>query len=280
MGIPVFADPSRAAKALAATVALGRRRAALVEPVPVGAALAPLPDVSTEDAAKTVLAAAGLPVLPETLCTSADEAVAAAQGMGFPVVAKIVSPDIAHKTEIGGVALDLRTAAAVRGAFERLMTRAREAAPRARLHGVLVAPMVSDGVEVILGIHRDPTFGLMAMVGIGGTAVELYRDVAFGSAPLVPARAQALVDRVRGAALLRGWRGAPRCDEGALVDALCALSRFAAAHAAEIESIDVNPLLVRERGAACLDAVIVRRPAERAPVDARHDELATAEEAR
>jgi acyl-CoA synthetase (NDP forming) len=259
MGIPVFADPSRAVKALHATTALRRRLAALVEPPPVARTTTALPDVSTEHAAKVALRAAGLPVPEETLCTSAEAAAAAAQAIGFPVVAKIVSPDIAHKTEVGGVALDLRTPAAVRSAFDQLMTSASQAAPRARLEGVLIAPMVAGGVEAIAGIHRDPTFGLMAMFGIGGTAVELYRDVAFASAPLSTARAQALVDRVRAAALLRGWRGAPRCDETAMVDALCALSRFAVAHANDIESIDINPLLARPQGAACLDAVIVRR---------------------
>jgi acyl-CoA synthetase (NDP forming) len=259
MGVPVFTDPSRAVKALHAATMLRRRQAALVEPPPVTRGTTALPDVSTEHAAKDALRAAGLPVPAETLCTSADAAAAAAQAIGFPVVAKIVSPDIAHKTEVGGVALDLRTPAAVRSAFDQLMTRASQAAPHARLEGVLVAPMVAGGVEAIAGIHRDPTFGLMAMFGIGGTAVELYRDVAFASAPLNAERAQALVDRVRAAALLRGWRGAPRCDEPALVDALCALSRFAVAHADDIESIDINPLLARPEGAACLDAVIERR---------------------
>jgi acyl-CoA synthetase (NDP forming) len=261
MGIPVFADPSRAVKAMHAAAVLRQRRSTLFDPAPAEPAPQALPDVSTEHAAKRVLGSAGLPMLAEALCTSAESAAAAAQAMGFPVVAKIVSPDIAHKTEVGGVLLDLRTTVAVRSAFDQLMTRASQAAPRARLVGVLIAPMVAGGTEVIAGIHRDPTFGLMAMVGIGGTAVELYRDVAFASAPLSPERAGALVDRLRAAAMLRGWRGAPPGDEAALVDALCALSRFAVAHANEIESIDVNPLLVRAEGAACLDAVIVRRTA-------------------
>ena len=261
IGIPVFADPSRAVNAVHAAATLRRRRAALVEPTGVPRAAAALPDVSTEHAAKRVLAAAGLPMLPETLCTNVHEAVAAAQAIGFPVVAKIVSPDIAHKTEVGGVVLDLHDAAAVRSAFDRLITRASVALPQARLDGVLIAPMAGAGAEVIVGIQRDPTFGLMVMVGMGGTAVELYKDIALASAPLTPERARSLLNRVHASALLRGWRGAPRCDEEALVQALCALSRFAVAHAGEIEAIDINPLLVRPEGAACLDAVIVRRPA-------------------
>jgi hypothetical protein len=101
----------------------------------------------------------------------------------------------------------------------------------------------------------------MVMVGMGGTAVELYRDVAFASAPLTDERARTLIEQVRASVLLRGWRGAPRRDEEALVQALCSVSRFAMAHADEIESIDINPILVRAEGAACLDAVIVRRAA-------------------
>jgi acyl-CoA synthetase (NDP forming) len=264
MGIAVFADPSRAVKALHAAAVLRRRQAALVEVAPAERAARRLPDVSTEVAAKRALATAGLPMLPETLCATADVAVAAAEMAGFPVVAKIVSPDIAHKTEVGGVALNLHSAAAVRSAFDRLMTRASVAAPQARIAGVLIAPMVDGGAEFLLGVHRDPTFGLMVMVGMGGTAVELYRDVALASAPLTPERAQALVDRVRASVLLRGWRGARRLDEQALVRTVVALSRFALEHAEEIESIDINPVLVRAEGAVCLDAVIVRRPAREA----------------
>jgi acyl-CoA synthetase (NDP forming) len=263
IGIPVFADPSRAVKAVAAAAAMRRRREMPAATEAVEPARAPLPDVSTEYTAKRALAAAGLPVLPESLCTTPEEAATAAQRIGFPVVAKIVSPDIAHKTEVGGVILNLQDAPAVQGAFDHLMARARQAAPQAKLDGVLIGPMVKGGAEVIVGIHRDPTFGPMVMYGAGGTAVELFKDVAFASAPLSPERAQALVDRVRSSALLRGWRGAPACDDAALVQALCAVSRFAAAHAEEIESIDINPLLVRPQGAACLDAVILlRQPGE------------------
>jgi hypothetical protein len=121
--------------------------------------------------------------------------------------------------------------------------------------------MLKGGVETILGVHMDPTFGPMVMFGAGGTAVELYRDVAFASAPLDATRARALVGRVKSSALLRGWRGAAPADEAALIDALCRLSEFALAHAGELESIDINPLVVREKGAFCLDAVIAKKSA-------------------
>jgi acyl-CoA synthetase (NDP forming) len=256
IGIPVFADPSRAVLAMAAAACMARRRRRLYRFPDAPRAAAPLGDVSTETAAKRALSAAGLPCLPERLCTTADEAVAAAEAMGFPVVAKIVSPDILHKTEIGGVILRIGDAPALRQAFATLMARAADHAPQARLDGVLVTPMAGAGVEMILGVHVDPTFGPMIMAGAGGTAVELYRDVAFASAPLKPGDAQALIGRLRSSALLRGWRGAPVADEAALAAAISALSDFALAHETEIDSVDINPLLVRPEGVICLDAVI------------------------
>ena len=260
LGIPVFADPSRAMLALGAAARMARAWQRLPAAPQAREPAAPLPPVATEAQAKAVLAQAGLPVLPEVLCQDADSAARAARQMGFPVVAKIVSPDILHKTEIGGVLLHLADEEAVRAAFETLMQRARAHAPQARLDGVLVTPMVRGGVETILGVHRDPTFGPMIMYGLGGTAVELYRDVAFASAPLDEAAAQRLIGRVRGSQLLRGWRGSPPCDEAALVQALCQLSDFALAHAHELQGVDINPLLVREHGAVCLDAVITLQP--------------------
>ncbi len=257
IGIPVFADPSRAVLAMAGAACIARRRRQLYRFAAAEVtAAAPLGHVATETAAKRALAAAGLACLPERLCATADEAVAAAEAMGFPVVAKIVSPDILHKTEIGGVILGIADAAALRDAFATLMARAADHAPQARLDGVLVTPMAGAGVETILGVHVDPTFGPMIMFGAGGTAVELYRDVAFASAPVAPDQARRLIDGVRSSALLRGWRGAPAGDEDALVGAICALSAFALAHEAEIDSVDINPLLVRPQGAICLDAVI------------------------
>ena len=261
LGIPVFGDPSRAVLALAGAAKMLQRRKALYALPQPQTGVTPLGDVSTEATAKRVLGDAGLPMLPERLCATADEAAAAADGMGYPVVAKISSPDIQHKTEIGGVILNLADAEAVRAAHATLLQRARDAAPDARIDGVLLAPMLKGGVETILGVHMDPTFGPMVMYGAGGTAVELHRDVAFASAPLDESRARALVDRVRSSALLRGWRGAAPADESALVDAICRLSEFALAHADELESIDINPLVIREKGAVCLDAVIVKRTA-------------------
>lgn len=267
-GVAVFEDPTRAVRAVAGLAKIRQRWQTLYQlpgsAQPATPALA-LDDVHTESGAKRALAAAGLPVPPEHLCSSAAQAAAAAAQVGFPVVAKIVSPDIAHKTEVGGVMLNLQDAAAVERAFGTLMDRARTARPDARLEGVLIAPMLRGGVEVILGLHRDPTFGQMVMYGSGGTAVELFQDVALASAPLTAARAQALVDAVRSSQLLRSWRGGPQYDEAALVQALCRLSEFAMQHADRVQSVDINPLMVRTQGAMCLDAVIELREPEAQP---------------
>ena len=260
MGIPVFGDPNRAVAAVAGAVRIQALRQQLYRLPQRTDTAAKLGDVSTEAKAKQVLGEAGLPVLREILCDSEQACAEAAHALGFPLVAKIASPDILHKTEVGGVLLGLHDEAAVRAAFHTLMQRARQAQPTARLDGVLLAPMVRGGVETLLGVQVDPTFGPMVMFGAGGTAVELHRDVALASAPLTPERARDLIARVRSSALLTGWRGAQPLDVPALVSALCALSDFAMAHAQDIDSIDINPLVVMAQGAVCLDAVITRKP--------------------
>ncbi|MFC7694262.1 acetate--CoA ligase family protein [Paeniroseomonas aquatica] len=255
-GIPVFEDPTRAVRAVAGAERLRRLRgeAEALPPVP---SLSALPALGGhEAAAKAVLAAAGLLVPPEQACATAQAAVRTAEAIGFPVVAKILSEDIPHKTEIGGVMLGLADATAVEGAFAELMRRARAARPEAQIEGVLIAPMLRGGVETIIGTLRDPVFGPMVMFGLGGVSVELFADVAFASAPLSPARAARLVDGVRGSRLLAGWRGGPALDRAALEAALCAVAALAAARP-EIASIDVNPFLVQERGGFALDAVIL-----------------------
>ena len=261
-GIAVFADPSRAVRAVAGAARMARLRRQLHRLPATGAQQpppTPLPDGLTEHQAKQLLGEAGIPVLPEQVCQTAAQAVRAADAMGYPVVAKIVSADIAHKTEIGGVLIDLADAQAVEQAFATIMARADKAAPQARIDGVLIAPMVRGGVETIVGVHADPVFGPMVMFGLGGTAVELYKDVAFASAPLTPERARALVQSVRASALLSGWRGDPPYDVQALTDTLCRVADFAARHAGRLAGIDINPLLVQTRGAVCLDALISTR---------------------
>ena len=259
-GLMVFTDATRAMVAAGAVATMhARRRALASEASPSRARAEAKPvhmDIRHEADAKAALAAYGIPMLQEHTCTTADQAVAAARAVGLPVVAKILSADIAHKTEIGGVLLNLRSEAEVAAAFDTLLQRAAAAVPDARIDGVLVAPMAGKGVETILGVHMDPVFGPMVMFGLGGVAVELYKDIAFASAPLDEAGARALVGRVRASKLLAGWRGAPPLDVAALVDTLVKVSNFAIDHREVLEGVDINPFLVRERGGVCLDALV------------------------
>ncbi|MFH1605471.1 MAG: acetate--CoA ligase family protein [Pseudomonadota bacterium] len=264
-GFVVMDDPTRSVAAAAAASSMYTRRQALHVPVRPAAAPTKLGAIRNEADAKRLLGRYGIPVSQERVCTSKEEAVGAARALGLPVAAKILSADIAHKTEIGGVMLGLYDAAAVAAAFEELTARARAAAPQARIDGVLISPMAGDGVETILGIHMDPVFGPMILFGLGGVAVELFKDVAFASAPLSRERALSLVRSVRASRLLQGWRKQPPYDVAALVDALIKLSQLAAEHADALEGIDINPFLVGREGAVCLDALVSLRDTATAP---------------
>ncbi|MGY6633436.1 MAG: acetate--CoA ligase family protein [Alkalilacustris sp.] len=277
MGYPVFEDPSAAVAAVAAAARLREgfeqaRPAAPLAPEPVSdtvrAALA-AGRALDEHAAKQVLAAAGIPVPQDRLATTPDEAEAAWRAVAGPVALKLVSPDIAHKTEVGGVILGLDAADAVREAHAIILERARRLAPEARLSGVLVSPMEagaeSGAVETILGVQRDPVFGPVVVLGLGGVLVEVLRDVTFRRAPVDEAEAHRMIAELRGAALFDGVRGRPPADTPALARAIAALSRLAVAGddtpggGGLIDSIDINPFLVRARGAGAvaLDALIV-----------------------
>jgi acyl-CoA synthetase (NDP forming) len=212
----------------------------------------------SEAEAKRLLAGAGIASAPEAACATVDEAVAAAGRFGFPVVMKILSPDIVHKSEIGGVLLDIADADAVRSGFALLLERAKTAAPGARIEGVLVAKQLKGGVECILGIHRDPVFGPMAMFGLGGIFVEVLKDVVFRRCPFGPDTAEAMIRSIKGAPLLLGARGRKKADVKALAEMLSRLSAFAAAAGDRLQSIDLNPVLAMPEGegAFAVDAVI------------------------
>lgn len=262
-GFMVFEDPTRAVRATAALadISVGLRRGTRRDAPPALPATAEkVPGRALNEVeAKRILGAAGIPVVEESIASSADEAAAAAARMGFPVVLKIASPDIQHKSEIGGVLLGLKDGAAVRAGFTAIMERARKAEPKAAIDGVLVAPMVAGGVEMILGVQRDPVFGPVVMCGLGGIFVEVLGDVALRLAPFGEDEAMAMIDELKGVALLKGARGQAKADIGALARALAQLSVFAAANADALDSIDINPFLVRPegQGAVALDALIV-----------------------
>jgi acyl-CoA synthetase (NDP forming) len=254
-GIPVYEDPTRAIAAISAACQIRQRRESMptLSTSHQKSKLAIHP--SDESKAKQLLRQEGIPVIEERVCLTAKEAVQAANEFGYPIVAKILSPDIQHKTEIGGVLLGLSNSTEVEKGFETLIQRAKTAKPDARLEGVLISRMVNKGVETLVGMHRDPVFGPMIMFGLGGIMVELFKDVAMASAPLDKASAHQLIDSVKGAALLKGWRGSEPLDCDALVDVLCKISETACKYP-EIQSIDINPLLVQKSGVVALDAVI------------------------
>lgn len=217
----------------------------------------------SEVAAKRILSNAGIPFPADRLVPTGGDIRAAADAVGYPLVLKIVSADIAHKTEIGGVIVGVKDADEAASGFATILARAAEKRPDARIDGVMVAPMISGGVETIAGVVSDPVFGPVVMFGLGGVFVEVLKDVTFRVAPFDTAEAHKMIREIRGYAMLEGVRGAPPADVDALAEVLAALSRFAAANAGQIDSIDLNPLRVLEkgRGVVALDALIVPRGA-------------------
>ncbi|HUA51456.1 MAG TPA: acetate--CoA ligase family protein [Candidatus Sulfotelmatobacter sp.] len=264
VGVLSFDDPTRAVRSVAAlarfTEVFGRMTAAPAADRVAGSEALPAGPIS-EHVALGLLKRAGVPVVETRLAATAEEAAAAARGLGFPVAVKLASPDVLHKTELGGVALDLGSEAAVREAFAAIVARAKAAAPRAQIEGCLVAPMVKGGTEVVLGIHRDPVFGPVVMFGLGGIFVEALRDVTFRVAPIDHAEARRMIGEIKAFPVLGGLRGRPPADLEALADALVVLSRFAVAHGDALESVDLNPVLVGAvgKGALALDAAMILR---------------------
>ncbi|MDQ1081362.1 acetate--CoA ligase family protein [Pseudoroseomonas cervicalis] len=258
-GFTVFEDPSRAVAAIHAMGRYGESFARAAPPPPAALPPIALPATTPSEAeAKRILAQAGIPAAPEETCATAEAAVAAAERIGFPVVLKILSPDILHKSEIGGVLLNVSDGAAVREGFALLLQRAKDAAPQARIEGVLVAKQLSGGVECILGVHRDPVFGPVAMFGLGGIFVEILKDVSFRRCPFGEAEAEEMIRSIKGFPLLAGARGRPPADLDALKKMLSRLSVFAHQAGPRLAGIDLNPVFAMPagQGAFAADAVI------------------------
>jgi acyl-CoA synthetase (NDP forming) len=213
----------------------------------------------TEREAKAFLAAHDIRVTRETLARDAVGAVQAATAIGYPVVLKIESPDLPHKTDVDGVRLGLADAAAVEAAFAQIMAAARHHAPAARLEGVLVQEMVGGGAELIAGLSRQEPFGMAVVAGAGGVLVELVRDAALDLCPIAEAGARALIARTRASRILQGFRGRPAVDAAAFAALLMRLSQLGAAYADLLEAVDLNPVAVLPagRGAIVLDALVV-----------------------
>ncbi len=210
----------------------------------------------TEIESKQILAEAGIPCGPAQLATTPEEAIAAAQELGFPVVVKIVSPDIVHKSDVGGVRLNLETPDQVARAFHEVVQSAHQHMPDARIWGVSVQRQAQPGVEVIVGVSKDPQFGPVVMFGLGGILVELLQDVSFRIVPLEPRDARQMIREIKGFPLLTGYRGRPPVNIGALENLLLRVSQLVEAHP-EIEELDLNPVFARPDGAEAVDARIV-----------------------
>ena len=209
-----------------------------------------------EPEALRLLADYNLPVIAHHLAATPEEAAQAARDLGCPVVLKVASPEIPHKSDVGGVRLNVATPEDAAAAFTAIQTQVRSHVSRFTLHGILVAKMAAPGTEVIVGMVRDPQFGPAVMVGLGGIFVELYKDVAFRLPPLSPAEARAMLGELKAAPLLTGYRGQPARDVDALAACACTVARIAAEHP-EIQEIDLNPIIARERGCMIVDAKIL-----------------------
>ncbi|MGH2662470.1 MAG: acetate--CoA ligase family protein [Actinomycetota bacterium] len=213
----------------------------------------------SEHRSKEILAAYGIPVTRDVLCESAAEAARAARTIGFPVVMKVSSPVLLHKTDLDLIRIGVRTEREVRAAFAELMDLARAAAPDGPIEGVLVSELVEGGVETAVGVVQDELFGPTVMFGLGGIAIEVFRDVTFRVPPFTRAEARRMVEETRSASLLKGARGHPPADIRALVDAIMKVQRLAVDLADDVAEVDVNPLVARPDGVVALDALIVSR---------------------
>ncbi len=180
-----------------------------------------------------------------------------AGALGYPVVLKVESPDLPHKTEAGVVRLNLRDADAVRDAYQAIMAKAEAVMPRPRINGVLVQTMMPQGIEMVVGARIDPLFGPLVVVGLGGILVELLQDTVLAPAPVTHDEALALLAQLKGARLLDGFRGLPGVDRHRLADVICRVAAFAVDHRETIAELDVNPLICTGDSIIAVDALIV-----------------------
>jgi acyl-CoA synthetase (NDP forming) len=207
--------------------------------------------ILTEHEAKKLLAKYGVPVTKEQLASTADEALAIASHIGEPVAMKISSPDILHKSDVGGVVLNVKMEF-VRTTYDDIISRVKKAAPNASIEGILVQQMAPLGQEVIVGLKKDPQFGYALMFGLGGIFVEVYKDVSFRVVPIEKRDALMMISEIKGYSILKGIRGRKPADIDAIADVLMAVSGMVEKE--NIIEFDINPLIVSEKGAVAVDA--------------------------
>jgi acyl-CoA synthetase (NDP forming) len=209
-----------------------------------------------ETEAKAVCLDYGIPVTRFELAKSEEEAVKSAEELGYPVVLKIVSPDIIHKSDIGGVIVNLKNAEEVHIAYKQILNNIKKYNYTAKVVGILVQEMAPASTEVIVGSIKDPQFGPAIMFGLGGVFVEVLKDVTFRIAPITEEEAREMIEAVKAYPLLKGYRGSSPADIGAIVRILLATSRLVTEHQ-EIKELDLNPIMVYEKGAKAVDARII-----------------------
>jgi len=209
-----------------------------------------------EPEAKTICTQYGIPVTRFKVAKNPQEAAKHAQEIGFPIVLKIISPDIIHKWDVGGVILNLKTPKQVKEAYSKILQNVKKHKPDAKINGILVQEMAPLSTEVIVGATKDPQFGPALMFGLGGIFVEVLKDVAFRIAPITESDAREMITEVKAYPILRGYRGQPPADIDAIVQILLNTSRLVMENQ-EIKELDLNPIMVYEKGAKTVDARII-----------------------
>ncbi|EHQ88223.1 acetate--CoA ligase family protein [Desulfosporosinus youngiae] len=268
-GIPLYHSPARAAKVMGALYQYANFKREwktiiaeeinLDRQAKIQCALRESGKALSEHATKELLELYGLPVTKEYVTKSVEEAIEIAEKMGYPVVMKIDSPDILHKTEAGGVAVNISSAKHVEVKFNEIMEKARAYNPQAKVNGILIQEQVPSGVEAIIGLQRDPVLGTQIMFGLGGIFVEVLKDVVLKPTPLSREDAIEVLNEIKGAALLNGVRGRQAVDKKALVEILLGVSQLAVEAGEDLLSLDINPVTVlpQGQGAKILDGVLV-----------------------
>ncbi len=214
--------------------------------------------VLLEHEAKELCLHYGMPVAKSYLARSKEEAIEVAEKIGYPIVLKIVSPDVLHKSDIGGVVLNIKSKEELVSAYDNIITRVKTHNPKAKIHGILVQEMVPQGLEIIVGAVKDAFFGHAIMFGLGGIFVEVLKDVSFRVVPVTREDVLEMMKEIKGYQLLKGYRGQPPRDEEAIVDIILKLSRMLE-ELQEIKELDLNPIMVYEvgKGAKIVDARII-----------------------
>jgi len=210
----------------------------------------------TEVEAKELLKQAGVSVVETRLAVSREEAVSISRQLGFPVVLKIASPDVVHKSDAGGIKLNLETPEQVGKAYDEILTNIRQQIPDARIEGVAVQKMARPGVEVVIGMSKDAQFGPVLMFGLGGILVEILEDVAFRIVPLAKRDAREMIREIKGYPVLEGYRGQKPVDVANLEDLILKVSGFVEQNP-EVKELDLNPIIAYSDGAIAVDARIV-----------------------